>query len=114
MNMKNNKSNIIVVVIMATVTIITGCDFGSTSDKSQFSRTYFPTNHWRVVGQGTNGQVVVETTSTNLAEHFRVHAAEAVTPLSNGQPVRVEMTVRWNPSKGWVELISSKAYPAME
>lgn len=113
MNMKNNKSNIIVVAIMVIVTIITGCDVGST-DKSQFNRTYFPTNHWKVVGQGTNGQVVVETTSTNLAEHFRVHAAEAVTPLSNGQPVRVEMTVRWNPTKRWVDLISSKAYPAME
>lgn len=102
------------IAIMAIVTIITGCDVGSTSDKSQFNRTYFPTNHWKVVGQGTNGQVVVETTSTNLAEHFRVHTATAVTPLSNGQPARVEMTVRWNPTKRWVDLISSKAYPAME
>lgn len=111
--MKNNKT-IIGVVIMTIVTIITGCDVRSTSDKSQFNRTYFPTNTWKVVGQGTNGQVVVETTSTNITEHFRVHAATSVTPLSNGQPVRVEMTVRWNPSKGWVDLISSKAYPAME
>lgn len=110
------KTNILLigVVIVAIVTIITGCDVSSMSDKNQYNRTYFPTNHWTVVGQGTNGQVVVETTSTNLAEHFRVHTATAVTPLSNGQPVRVEMTVRRNTTKGWVELISSSAYPAME
>lgn len=110
MNMK--PTAVIGAVILAVVTFLTtGCE---ETDKSQFNLTSFPTNHWKVVGQGTNGQVVVETTSTNLLQYLRVHAATAVVPLTNGQSARVEITTRWNPMKGVKELISSKAYPAME
>lgn len=97
------------IAIFAIITV--GC--GET-DKNQFNRTFFPTNHWVVVGQGTNRQVIVETKSTNLAYYLRVHSSIADSLLTNGQPVRVEMTVRWNPMKASVDLISSKAYPAME
>ena len=107
------KTNNIGIAILAVATLIAvGCVVET--DKSQYNRTFFPTNHWRVVGQGTNGQVIVETKSTNLLEHFRVHAATAVGYLTNGQPTRVEMVVRWNPTIRTVELISSKAYPAIE
>lgn len=106
------KNVVIVTVLVAVVVVITGCS-GET-DKSQFNRTFFPTNHWKVVGQGTDGEVVVETTSTNLLVHLRVHKATSIGRLTNGQPVRVEMTTRWMPRKGMIELISSKAYPAVE
>ena len=106
------KNAVIGAVLVAVVIVITGC--GGETDKSQFNRTFFPTNHWKVVGQGTDGEVVVETTSTNLLVHLRVHKATPVGRLTNGQPVRVEMTTRWMPRKGMVELISSKAYPAVE
>ena len=107
------KTNTLVIVLAIIVTFVTGCDEVKT-DKSQFNQTVVPTNHWKVVGQGTNGQVVVETKSTNLREQFRVQIASSVVPLTNGQPVRVEMVVRPNPMKGRVDIISSKAYPAME
>ena len=108
--MKNNS--VIGAVILAVVTLLnSGCE---RTDKSQYNHVLFPTNHWKVVGQGTNGQVLVETKSTNLAYYLRVHASDAMVTLTNGQPARVEMTVRWNPTKGVVDIISSKAYPAME
>ncbi len=110
MNMKNHA--VIGTVLVAVVTLITGCSVGT--DKSQFNQTFFPTNHWEVVGQGTNGEVVVETTSTNLLAYLRVHKATPVGRLTNGQPVRVQMTLRRRPYNGGVELISSKAYPAVE
>lgn len=100
-----------IVSIIVIVAFFTGCS--EPMDKSQFNREFFPTNHWKVVGQGTNGQVVVETQSTNVAEYFRVHAATPmVSPMTNGQPVRVQLTLRANPRNGWIDLISSKAYPA--
>lgn len=108
--MKTNS--VIGAAIWAAITAInTGCDMET--DKSQFNQTMFPTNHWKVVGHGTNGEVVVETTSTNLVEYLRVHKATAVSTLTNNQPVRVEMVVRPVPM-GRVLLISSKAYPASE
>ena len=116
--MKSKKLNVggfafVGAVLVAVVVVITGCS-GET-DKSQFNRTFFPTNHWRVVGQGwTNGEVLVETTSTNLLVHLRVHKATPIGRLTNGQPVRVEITTRWMPKKGMIEIISSKAYPAVE
>ena len=97
---------------MAIITITTGCN--EPVDRNQFNQTFFPTNHWKVVGHGTNGEVVVETKSTNLVEHLRVHRAVAVGILTNGQPVRVEMTVRWEPSLGKTLLIKSRAYPSSE
>lgn len=111
MNMKKTNA-IIVAVILAVVTFInTGC---GPIDRSQFNQTAFPTNHWKVVGQGTNGQVVVETKSTNLLEKLRVHVADAVIPMTNGQSARVEITIRRNNSRGGIELISSKAYPSVD
>ncbi len=99
--------------ISAVVILISGCS-DAVTDKSQFNQTFFPTNHWVVVGQGTNGQVVVETKSTNMLEYLRVHAATAVVPLTNGQSARVEITIRLNPLNRKVDIISSKAYPAKE
>ncbi len=110
MSMKTN-SVIGAVILVVVIFLTTGCE---EADKSQFNLTSFPTNHWKVVGQGTNGQVVVETTSTNLLQYFRVHLATAVVPLTNGQSARLEVTTRWNPRKGVREIISSMAYPAME
>ncbi len=99
-------------VLVAVITLLTtGC---RETDKSQFNQTFFPTNHWKVVGQGTNGEVVVETTSTNLLAYLRVHKATPVGRLTNGQPVRVQMTLHRRSYNRGVELISSKAYPAVE
>ncbi len=107
------KNKILAIVAVLTAVFTVGCD-DSNKDLSKYNRTFFPTNHWEVVGQGTNGQVVVETKSTNLMQNFRVHASSAVAPLTNGQKVRVELTVRNNPRVGGIDLISSKAYPSMD
>jgi hypothetical protein len=113
--MKMKTVSFIGVVILAVIAVVTftGCD--AHTDVNQFNHEFFPTNHWKVVGQGTNGMVVVETTSTNLLEYLRVHAATPeVGPMTNGQSVRVKMTVRRSTLDGGLKLISSKAYPAEE
>lgn len=102
--------NINVYVVIAISLLFAGCE----NDKNQFNVTVFPTNLWKVVGQGTNGQVLVETKTTNLLQRLRVHVATAVVPLTNGQVTRVEFTTRWNPTKGIIEIVNSKAYPAVE
>ena len=109
----NTIKAVVGAVILAVITIISaGC--GET-ERSQYNRTFFPTNHWKVVGQGTDGEVVVETLSTNLLVQFRVHKAISVGTLTNGQSVRVEMVIRPPPYLGGrVRVVSSKAYPAMD
>lgn len=108
--MKHKIINITIYVITVLSFLFTGCE----NDKNQFNVTVFPTNLWKVVGQGTNGQVLVETKTTNLLQRLRVHVATAVVPLTNGQVTRVEFTTRWNPTKGIREIVNSKAYPAVE
>ncbi len=103
----NTIKSIEIALVAIVVLFTSGCG----EDKSCFNQTRFPSVHWRVVVQGTNGEVVVETTSTNLVDYLRVHRAVTVTLLTNGQPARVEMVIRWDPSVGKVRLISSKAYP---
>ncbi len=71
--------------------------------------TFFPTNHWRVKSV-VEGAVVVEAVGTNLTERLRVVKATPVSPLTNGQPSRVEMVVRR--SGNGLSLVSAKAYPA--
>ena len=104
---------VIGIVILAIVTIIsTGCE---KTDPNQFNHTLFPTNHWKVVGFGTNNEVVVETESTNLLVYLRVHkATDVVGVLTNGQPVRVEMVVRVDSLRNKVILVGSKAYSSMD
>ncbi len=109
--MRRKIINVNPYIITVATFIFTGCE---KIDNNQFNITVFPTNHWKVVGQGTNGQVVVETKTTNLLQRFRVHVATAVVPLTNGQVTRVEITTRWNPTKGIREIVYSKAYPAVE
>ncbi len=74
------------------------------------SLTYFPTNNWQVVSV-TEGEVVVETKSTNLPLRYRVVRATPVTPLTNGQFARVELTLKrhlYNPD----EVATARAFPA--
>ncbi len=106
-----NKIILIGTVILAVVTV--GCD-NMDVDPNKFNQTYFPTNHWEVVGQGTNGQVIVEAKANNLAHSLQVIASEAVVPLTNGQPVRVELTIRSVGIYGGFKLIGSKAYPSTD
>jgi len=87
---------------------VAGCDM----HYEQPVHTYFPTNHWTVKSV-VEGEVVAETLSTNLAERFRVVKAAPVTPLTNGQSVRVELTLRQGPHYR-LELVSARAYPAVE
>ncbi len=111
------KINVVIAIVlvaipMVAVLLIIGHSVDT--DRGRFDQTFFPTNHYVVVGHGTNGEVVVETTSTNLLPYLRVHVATLVGLLTNGQPVRVQLTLRPKPYNGGVELISSKAYPAVE
>ena len=77
--------------------------------------TFFPTNHWRVTSV-IEGEVVVEALGTNLPARFRVVKALPMSPLTNGQPVRVELTTQLKPGYGGsaIQVISAKAYPSTD
>lgn len=104
-----NKIILTGTVILAVIT--GGCD--NSHKERSVNQTYFPTNRWQVVGQGTNGQVVVEAKENKLVHRLQVVTAEAVVPLTNGQSVRVELTVSGD-FYGRFKLIGSKAYPSMD
>lgn len=113
MTIKPSKS-MFVVAILATVILTAGCDDSDLIAFAYPANTpgYFPTNSWRVVGQ-TGNDVIVETTATNLPISFRVIRAMSVSPLTNGQPVRVELMVHTRQVREpWV--VSAKAYPSID
>lgn len=105
MNMK--KIGHIGAVILAAITLVTGC-----GKYESPVHTFFPTNHWTVKSV-VEGEVVVEAEGTNLLKQFRVVRAVPVGTLTNGQPARVEVTVRHKPY-GRAEFISARAYPSVE
>lgn len=93
--------------------LLVGCDVPEYKPSVD---TFFPTNHWRVTSV-IDEEVVVETLETNLLERFRVVKAKPMSPLTNGQPVRVEMTLGRKPGifgPNGVLLLSAKAYPALD
>ena len=92
------------IYLMFVVALCTpGCD-----DTKPAPITVFPTNSFRVVSV-VDGEVIVESTSTNIATHLRVVRATAVGRLTNGQPARVEMTLR-----GQLRFVSAKAFPSID
>ncbi len=103
------RNTILGTVVTAITTLITGCDSGQTTPPLH---TFFPTNHW-VVKSVVEGEVVVEAVGTNLLEKFRVVRVTPMVPLTNGQPARVELTVRQKAYYQF-EFVSGKAYPAID
>lgn len=97
------------ILAFALLLVVVGCDMPSTEPKTY---TYFPTNSWRVVSL-VGEKVVVETTSTNLGTHLRVVQATPVGRLTNGEPARVELTLKRGGLYG-VEVVSAKAFPSID
>lgn len=97
------------ILALALILIVAGCDMPSTEPKTY---TYFPTNSWRVVSL-VDEKVVVETTSENLGPHLRVVQAVPVGRLTNGEPARVELTLKRGGLYG-VEVVSAKAFPSID
>lgn len=108
--MKNNNIGVGAVILAVVVLTLIGCGEAGKVEPPVF--TFFPTNHWTVKSV-VEGEVVVEARGTNLSEKFRVVRAVPVAPLTNGQPVRVEITVQQKPYYKF-EFLSAKAYPAVE
>lgn len=102
----------ILVSLLASL-MLAGCGKEYNAKYNAFTPTFFPTNRWKVVSV-VEGEVVVEAIGTNLKQEFRVIRAKPVSPLTNGQPVRVELRLTRAFIGGGPKIISAKAYPAVE
>ncbi len=99
------------ITVLALLLVVAGCDMPSTESPTY---SYFPTNNWRVVSL-VGDEVVVETTSTNLTPRLRVVKATRVGQLTNGEPARIELTLkRAGLYGGHIELVSAKAFPSID